>query len=266
MKNKCSILSVVVALAGFLPQSKADLIDVALGTANNFAVLGGSAITVAGAVNSTKITGDIGSYPTQTITGLDNVVLTGVNQTGDAGLMLTAKNDLTTAFNNANGRLPTTSYGLIYDFNNATLAPGVYHGESSLEITGTLTLDAGGDPNAVWIFQATDSTLLADSHSQVILKGGAQACHVFWVVGSSATLGTYSDFVGNILAKTSITANIGATVDGRLLAETGAVTLENNTITVPTCVPEPGTLISGALLLLPFGSSALRFLRRNRTA
>jgi hypothetical protein len=104
----------------------------------------------------------------------------------------------------------------------------------------------------------------------VVIINGGQACHVFWQVGSSATLGTDTDFIGNILALTSITANTGATVDGRLLALNGAVTLDENTITESICnnssaaVPEPTTLIVGALLLLPLGVNTLRKLREPR--
>nr|MDQ3371322.1 ice-binding family protein [Actinomycetota bacterium] len=113
----------------------------------------------------------------------------------------------------------------------------------TFEITGALTLDAQGDPDAVFIFQ-TDSTLITASASRVVLINGAQACNVFWQIGSSATLGTNSSFAGNILALTSITATTGATVDGRLLARNGAVTLDSNTITASQCavavpVPEP---------------------------
>ena len=215
------------AAVTFLPHDAAALPStVNLGTDSSFAVLAGSGITVAGAVNSTTITGDIGSFPTPSITGLQNVVLNGVNQAGDA-VTQQGKTDLVTAYNDAAGRSATTSYGPIFDLGGQTLAPGVYHDPSSFGITGTLTLDAHGDPNAVWIFQA-GSTLITASDSVVSLIDGAQACHVFWQVGSSATLGTGTDFVGNILALTDITLDTSATVDGRLLAQNGAVTLDSH--------------------------------------
>jgi hypothetical protein len=238
-----------------------------LGTASDFAVLAGSGITVAGAANTTTITGDIGTYPTPSVTGLGNVVLNGANQTADSGLMLNAKNNLTTAFNDAAGRSATTSYGAIYDLGGLTLTSGVYFDPSSFGLTGTLKLDAQNDPNAVFIIHA-GSTLTTASDSSVLLLNGAQACHVFWVVGTSATLGTDTDFIGNLLALDSITANTGATVDGRLLALNDAVTLDNNTITESICtdsstaVPEPTTVIAGSLLLLPLGVNALRQLRK----
>src|ERR1039457_4898948 len=193
MKSKPFILSALVALVGFLTQSKAALI---LGSADSFAVLAGSGITVAGAVNSTTITGDIGTFPTPSITGLGNVVLTGVNHADDA-VTQNAKNDLLVAYNDAAGRSATTSYGPIFDLGGLTLTPGVYKDPSSFAITGTLTLDAGGDTNAVWIFQA-GSTLITATSSVVHLINGAQPCNVFWQVGTSATIGTSSTFVGNI--------------------------------------------------------------------
>jgi hypothetical protein len=129
------------------------------------------------------------------------------------------------------------------DLKGLTLTPGVYRSESSLGLTGTLTLDGQGDPNAVFIFQAPDSTLTTASNSRVNLINGAQACNVFWQVGSSATLGGStggSFFAGNILALTSITINGGVTVDGRALARNGAVTLNNDTITAARGATDSG--------------------------
>jgi hypothetical protein len=257
-----------VAMMFFPHDVWASLGPVDLGNASGFAVLAGSGITVAGAVNTTTITGDIGTYPTLSITGLGNVVLNGANQTANAGLMLNSQNDLTTAFNAAAGLSATLTYAPIYDLGGQTLTSGVYNDPTSFGLTGVLTLDAQGDPNAVFIIQA-GSSLTTASDSSVLLVNGAQACHVFWVVGSSATLGTGTEFVGTIMASASITADTGATVDGRLLAENGAVTLDGNTIARPVsnnvgAVPEPTTFIAGALLLLPFGPTALRLLRQKR--
>lgn len=126
--------------------------------------------------------------------------------------------------------------------------PGVYNGESSLGLTGILTLDAMGDPDAIWIFQAA-STLITASASSVNLIGGAQASNIFWQVGSSATLGTNSDFAGNILASESITATTNASIDGGLYALNGAVTLDSNAISV---VPEPGSLLLLAACVAAF--------------
>jgi uncharacterized repeat protein (TIGR01451 family) len=199
-----------------------------LGTAGNFAVLAGSGITNTG---PTTITGDVGTFPTTTETGFGSVTLIGTNHGGDAVTQV-AKTDLTTAYNDAAGRVPATTVS--GDLGGLTLVPGVYKSASSLGLTGTLTLDAQGDPNAVFIFQM-GSTLTTASGSNVSLINGAQSCNVFWQVGSSATLGTGSTFRGTILALTSITATTAATVDGRLLAMNGAVTLDTNTITRATC-------------------------------
>ena len=250
-------MSLVIAAAIFLQHdAMATPTTVDLGSASDFAVLAGSGITIAGAVNTTTITGDIGTYPTPAITGLGNVVLNGANQTADTSLMLSAKNDLTSAFNTAAGAPVTTYYPAISDLGGLTLMAGVYNDPTSFGLTGTLTLDAQGNPNAIFIIQA-GSTLITASSSSVVLINGAQACHVFWVVGSSATLGTDTDFMGNILADQSITLTTGATVVGQLLAENGAVTLDDNTITVPVCnvasVPDSGS----TFLLLGFGLALL---------
>ena len=223
-------IGLVVAAAILLYHNAAAIpIPVDLGSASNFAVLAGSAITVAGAAT---ITGNIGTYPTTTITGLGNITfLSGSNQAGDA-LTQQAKTDLLAAYNNAAGCSPTTVYAPVFNLGGLILTNGVYYDSTSFDITGTLTLDAGGNPNAVWIFQA-GSTLGLESGSQVVLTNGAQAANVFWQVGSSATLNSTCILQGNILALTSITLVTGATVDGRVLALNGAVTLDNNTISLP---------------------------------
>jgi hypothetical protein len=105
----------------------------------------------------------------------------------------------------------------------------------SLGITGNLTLDGGGDPNAVWIFQIVSSLTTAAGNSQVILSNGGNSHNVFWQVGSSATLGTNTIFAGTIMAQASITLTTGATLNGRALARTGAVTLDSNPVNVPPC-------------------------------
>jgi outer membrane autotransporter protein len=207
-----------------------------LGTAGSFGVLAGSGITVAGAVQTTTINGDIGTFPTTTITGLGNITLNGVNHAGDA-VTQQAKNDLVTAYNSAAGRAPTVVLTPGIDVGGLTLVPGVYKDATSLGLTGALTLNALGNPDAVFIFQI-GSTLVTASNSNVILIGGAQACHIIWQVGSSATLGTNSTLKGSVLALTSITLDTGATVEGRLLARDGAVTLDTNTITVPKCLTQ----------------------------
>jgi hypothetical protein len=144
-----------------------------------------------------------------------------------------AKDDLITAYNDAAGQGPANT--LATELGGQTLTPGVYVSEAgTFGITGTLTLNAQGNPDAVFIFKMA-STLITASASQVSLINGAQPCHLFWQVGSSATLGTSSAFAGNILALESISLNSGVTVNGRLLARNGAVTLINDTITRADC-------------------------------
>jgi hypothetical protein len=244
MNNKHLILSAAFGLAGFLTQGNAALID--LGSAKGFAVLAGSAITVAGAVNTTKITGDIGTFPTPTITGIGNVVLNGVNHAGNA-VTQNAKNNLLTAyiaaFSQPVNNTVSTELGM------TTKTAGVYDSAAgTFGITGELTLDAEGNPNAIFIFKMA-STLITSANSRVTLTGGALSANVFWQVGSSATLGTGTSFQGNILADQSITLTTGATVIGRALALNGAVTMDNNTINIPmnavAAVPEPSTILAG---------------------
>ncbi len=210
---------------------------VGLGTAESFAVLAGAGITNTGA---TAITGDVGTFPTTSETGFGTVTLTGTNHAGDA-VTQQAKTDLVTAYDAAAASGPVASG--FTDLGGLTLTTGVYSG-GALGLTGTLTLNAQGDPNAVFIFQAA-STLITASGSTVSLVNGAQACNVFWQVGSSATLATGSTMVGTVMALTSITATTGATVQGRLLARNGAVTLDANTITASACAPPATTTTTG---------------------
>jgi hypothetical protein len=143
---------------------------------------------------------------------------------------------LTTAYNNAAGAAGGAV--LAPDIGGLTLPPGVYKTTSaqpSLGITGNLTLDGKGDPNAVWIFQIVSTLTTAAGNSQVNLIGSAQSRNVVWQVGSSATLGTNTVFTGTIMAQASITVTTGARLNGRALARTGAVTLDTNTVVVPPC-------------------------------
>ncbi len=164
-------------------------------------------------------------------------------------MALRAQSDLTLAYNDAASRTPAASAPA--DLSGEILAPGVYKNATSLGLTGTVTLNAEGNPDAVFIFQA-GSTLITGSGSHVALTGGAQACNVFWQVGSSATLGTNSTFVGNILALQSISVTTGASIDGRALARNGAVTLDDNTITAANCATtSPIPLPTGTVPPLP---------------
>jgi LPXTG-motif cell wall-anchored protein len=197
---------------------------VGLGTAASFAVLAGTTVTNTG---PSVISGDVGVSPGTAVVGFPpGIVNNGTIHAADA-VAAQAQADLTTAYNDAAGRSTTAT--VTADLAGQTLVSGVYTG-ATLGLTGTVTLDAQGDPNAVFIFQAA-STLITASSSVVALTNGADACNVYWQVGSSATLGTNSTFVGTVLALTSITATTSATINGRLLARNGAVTLDSNTIT-----------------------------------
>jgi len=205
---------------------------VGLGTASSFAVLAGSGITNTG---PTTVTGDMGTFPTPTETGFGSITLTGTNHAGDA-VTQGAKNDLTTGYNDAAGRNPATNVPV--ELGGTTLLAGVYT-SPTFGLTGTLTLDGKGNPDAEFVFQA-GSTLITASNSHVVLENGANPCHVVWQIGSSATFGTSTQFVGDVLAHTSITAQTAATFEGRLLAGTGAVTLDTNTITSASCAGASG--------------------------
>ena len=248
-------ITFAVALAFLHLNATANPVFVNLGTASDFAVLAGSGITITG---PTTITGGIGTFPTPAITGFSNVTLNGTNHAGDA-VTQQAKTDLVTAYNNAAGRSSDVTYGGGFDLVGLTLPSGVYTDSSSLFLSGTLTLDAKGNPDAVWIFQ-TGSTLITGSNSLVDLIGGAQACHIFWQVGTSATLGTGTDFSGSILALTSVTLNTGASIDGRILALNGAVTLDNNIINMAVCnTGDTGTGGTGGTAVPDGGNTLVLF-------
>jgi hypothetical protein len=151
---------------------------------------------------------------------------------GIAAMLIQAKQDLTNAYLFAEGATSPAPATVAGDQGGLTLAPGIYKSTSTLLIqSGDLTLDAQGDPNAVWIFQvASDFTTVGGAGGNVILSGGAQAKNVFWQVGSSATIGDFTAFKGNILALTSITMNSGAVAVGRMLARNGAVVMTDTNI------------------------------------
>jgi hypothetical protein len=233
----CLVLGTAIAVV-IATQSVAGaaVATVNLGTASSFGVLAGSTVTNTGA---TIVNGDLGVSPGSAITGFPPGIVNGAVHDTD-GVAAGAESDLTTAYNDAAGRSSSGSVGPFIGAGQ-TLAPGVYNATTSLDVGGSLTLDAHGDPDAVWIFQV-GSTLVTDSASSINLTGGAQACNVFWQVGSSATLGTNSSFQGSVLALTSITVTTGDTIIGRALARNGAVTLDDDVITVPSCtspIPTP---------------------------
>ncbi len=218
----------VDGLVNIAPASAAQS-SVGLGTATSFAVLAGQTVTNTGA---SVISGDLGVSPGTAVTGFPpGIVVNGTQHAADA-VALQAQSDLTTAYNDAAGRTPATAVST--DLGGQTLAPGVYKAAGALGLTGTVTLDAHGDSSAVFIFQV-GSMLTTASNSTVNVIGSAQACNVFWQVGSSATLGTNTSFVGSVLALTSASVQTGTTVSGRVLARNGQVSLDTNTITRPGC-------------------------------
>jgi hypothetical protein len=199
---------------------------VSMAGASNMAVLAGSAVTNTGA---TTITGDLGLSPGTSVGGFPPGILVGTQHINDT-VANQAKTDLTAAYNDAAERSCTDMVTLSGNLGGLTLTPGLYKSTSSLAISsGDLTFDAKGNANAVFVMQMM-STLTVTSGRKVILAGGASASNIFWQVGSSASFGTTSVFKGTILAMQSITFDTGATLDGRALARTGAVTMAGNTI------------------------------------
>lgn len=198
-----------------------------LGQAESFSVLAGSAVTNTG---PTVLIGDLGVNPGTAVSGFPpGIISSGTLHVNDA-VALGAQNDATAAYNTLAGEASDADL-TGQDLGGMTLVSGVYTFSSSAQLTGTLTLDAQGDPAAVFVFQI-GSTLTTASNAQVVIINGGTNCNVFWQVGSSATLGTATDFIGNILALTSITLTTGVNVSGRALARNGAVTLDSNTIEI----------------------------------
>jgi LPXTG-motif cell wall-anchored protein len=228
-----TLLLVVMMTVSTIPSvSIAAQPTVNLGTTKSFAVLAGSEITNTG---STTINGDVGLHPGTAFTGQDEATISGEVHLAD-DVAEQAKADLVIAYNDAAGRLPVTT--IPTELGGTTLTPGIYDSANgTFQITGTLTLDAEGDPEGVFVFK-TASTLITASGSNVSLINDAHFCRIFWQVGSSATLGTGSEFVGHILALQSITAETGATVRGQLLARNGAVTLDGNNINNEVCATD----------------------------
>jgi hypothetical protein len=222
-----AVLAPAMALLLTATDASAAQGPVGLGTAAGFSVLAGTTVTNTG---PTTLAADLGVDPGSAVTG--GPVVLGATHISDP-VSGQAQVDNVAAYLDAAGRTPATSVN--GDLVGRTLVPGVYKSDSSLGLTGTVTLDAMGDPSAVFVIQVA-STLITGSASQVAIVNGGQACNVFWQVGSSATLGTGTRFKGTVLALTSITAQTAATVEGRLLARNGAVTLDSNTITKPGCV------------------------------
>ena len=254
------VRGVVVAVASLsltalaAPAAHAVATSPPLGTAANYAAVAATTITNTG---PTQVTGNLGVSPGSAITGFPPGIVTGTIHTGDAAAA-TAAADAETAYDTAAGE--PCDRTLAADLGGVTLPPGVTCFSSpTVGLTGTLTLDAGGDPNAAWVIK-TDSTLITASNSAVVLINGATPCNnnnITWKVGSSATLGSATSFIGNILASASVTLNTGATSTGSLYGNTGAVALDTNN--VRTCasaggVPPGGGLGGPAIATTPSGS------------
>jgi Ice-binding-like len=253
LKWRSFVLAVPIALA--TSANASTIFNSNLGTAGSFAVLAGSTVTNTG---TTNVTGDLGVWPGADITGLPGGVNGAVHNSDTVAS--DAQADLTAAYVSAAGAPCSNDFSGI-NLGGLTLTPGVYCFASSAQLTGTLTLNALGDPNAIFLFQIA-SALDAATNSSVIFTNGGQGGSVFWQVGSSATLGTTTAFSGNILALTSITLDTGATIGcGRALAQNGAVTMDSNTVSIASAgclatsdtisAPEPSTawLFAAGLLL-----------------
>jgi hypothetical protein len=237
--NRSAVLIAAAAVASMLlvalsSSAGAATPAVGLGTAAQYSVLAGTTVTNTG---PSILNASLGVSPGSAAPGFPPGILLppGVMHLADAPA-LQAKSDLTTAYNDAAGR-PVTA-NLAANLVGLTLVPGVYRATTSLGLSGTVTLDGQGNQNSVFIFQIP-STLITSSASHVIVLNGAQACHVYWQVGSSATLGTASDFKGTVMALTSISVQTGATVQGRALARNGQVSLDNNVFSLPACTTTP---------------------------
>jgi ice-binding like protein len=237
----------IIGIAAVLFGASAAFGQIPLGTAQNFAVLAGSTVTNTG---TTIVNGSVGVSPGSSVTGFPpGIVTVGAVHAADA-TAAQAQSDLTTAYNTAAG-MPCTTDLTGQDLGGLTLTPGVYCFTSSASLTGTLTLNFQGNPNAVFVFKIGSTLTTASASSVLLTNTGGTACqpNVYWQVGSSATLGTGSTFVGNILALTSITMTTGTTLNGRALARNGAVTLDTNTVaSCAALVPALG--LPGLMLLM----------------
>jgi len=248
-----AVITLSIGLIGLITVKAAT--KVSLGAADNFAVIAGSTITSTGA---STINGDLGLNPGTSVTGFPAGIINGTQQIANANA-IDAQLALTAAYLNAANQTPVMT--IPTELGGTTKTPGIYDSAAgTFSITGTLTLDGEGNADAVFIFKAA-STLITDGASNVVLINGAQACNVFWQVGSSATLGTNSIFKGNILAFTSATLTTGANVEGRVLSRNGAVTLNSSTVTKAVCVapavPTPAIVVAPVVVTISTTTSII---------
>jgi Ice-binding-like len=233
-------VAIAAATLTFAPAAGAVAVSPPLGVAETFAVLGGSAVTNTGA---TVITGDVGVSPGSSIAGFPPGQVSGTVY--NSGPVATAAQaDIGTAFGFTAGQACDQDLSGL-DLGGMTITPGVYCYASSAQLTGVLKLDALGDPTATWLFKTTSSLTTASNAAVVLVNGGSQCTNnITWHIGSSATVGSGSIFLGNIIANTSITLATGAGNTGSLYAHTGAVTLDTNAVSTcdGTAIPPPPPL------------------------
>jgi Ice-binding-like len=233
-RGRVALIGIAVCLAfTAIPIGIAQAAPVNLGTVQPFVVLSGAGVENTG---PSVLNGDLGVSPNNSLVGFGGPggTVNGAVHNNDA-VAAGAQADLTNAYNVAAGQPISPGNELTgQNLGGLTLTPGAYGFSSSAQLTGQLTLDAQGDPNAQFVF-VIGSSLTTESASSVILTNGASPCNVYWKVGESATFGTTTAFQGNVLALTSISVNNGVTVLGRLLARNGAVTLINDVLTAPQC-------------------------------
>ncbi|WP_310424804.1 ice-binding family protein [Chamaesiphon sp. VAR_48_metabat_135_sub] len=260
-KSQIALIGSILGF-GFIGANSVQAASISLGTASNFAVLADSTVTNIG---SSIITGDLGVSSGSAVTGFPPGIVTppGTIHAADA-VALQAQADNQAMYNYLAGLVLTQNL-TGQNLGGQTLTPGVYFFSSSAQLTGTLTLNSLGDPNALFVFQI-GSTLTTASNSSVVTNNGSDYPNVFFQVGSSATLGTGTQFKGNILANTNITLNTSANIEcGRALAQNGAVTLDTNNVSTACAsiqqVPEPFTII-GTLV----GSTAALRMRKKLKA
>jgi hypothetical protein len=231
-RGRIALIGIGVCLVfALIPIGIAQAAPVNLATAQSFVVLSGAAATNTG---PSVLNGDLGVSPGTSLSGFNEATVNGAVHPND-GVAAQAQADLTTAYNVAAGQPISPGNELTgLNLGGRTLTPGAYGFSSSAELTGQLTLDAQGNPNAQFVF-VINTTLVTASASSVILTNGASPCNVYWKVGSSATFGTGTAFEGNVLALDTISMTSGVTFLGRALARNGEVTLDNDVLTAPQC-------------------------------
>jgi type VI secretion system secreted protein VgrG len=238
--GSAAVVTLVFAAVLSLPSRAGAAEDpILLGTASDYSVLAGSTVTNTG---PTTLGESLGLHPGSATPGFPPGLVGGARHVADAKARQ-AKTDLKNAWNDAGSRATTT--GVAGDLVGRTLLPGVYTSSGPLAVSGALTLNALGNPRSVFIFRIA-KTLITASASRVLMTNGAQACNVWWQVGSSATLGTHSSFIGTVMAMASVTVTTGVRVEGRALARSGAVTLDTDTFVSPGCDLTTGSSAAGS--------------------